>query len=462
MPTTAATPLTTFLEPFTPLIHDQRTHTTFTAIIQGLLTAGTTICAQIAAHAPALAHSQYGERRVRRFVKGQTTQRSPDLDPDHLTATLREQTLARLRAQAPAEVWLILDGSELRKPTAHALPYLDKVPALDGHLVPGYWTLNVIAVVPGYRGVLYQRVYSTHEPGFRSEPWEVQQALLTVGPAVQAALPGVRIIWIMDRGFDDLAVWRTIWGLRHRVVCRLQHTDRLVQYRTAAGWRQGHLAAAVEHAPLLARVETTLEVRLRGQRAAKRQPVTVELRAGAVRLQYDRATRTEVPTGQVVQRVVWVVEVRILDCDWAPWILLADGPVATAPAVQQVFQMYRQRWSIEDSLKFTKTCLDWEAVQVLDLRGIRMLVALAWVAAGFLYEMGIGWEWEEVRLLARLGGWEERADRRPGRIVLTRGLARLLDMLTTEALLEQYRTEQGTLPARIAAFLRRGKPSDGL
>src|SRR5437867_9030886 len=31
----------------------------------------------------------------------------------------------------------------------------------------------------------------------------------------------------------------------------------------------------------------------------------------------------------------------------------------------------------------------------------------------------------EVRLLARLGGWEPRADRPPGRTILTRGLQRL-------------------------------------
>src|SRR5207248_7948177 len=113
---------------------------------------------------------------------------------------------------------------------------------------------------------------------------------------------------------------------------------------------------------------------------------------------------------------------------------------------------------IEDSLKYTKSCLDWEAVQVLDLEALRMLVSLAWVAAGFMYEMGVSLEWAEVRLLARLGGWEERADRRPGRIVLTRGLARLLDLASTEAMLKQYEAAQGALPPKIAAFLGRGQP----
>lgn len=448
-------PLTEYLAMFQPLIGDARTGTTLTAIVQGVLAAGTTVCSQIAAHAPALA-GPAGEQRVRRFVKGTATTRSPNLDPEHLLERLREHTLARLQAAAPAEVWVICDGSELRKPYARTLPHLQKVPALDGRLVPGYQTLTVLAVTPGYRGILYQHLFSSHEPGFRSASWEVQQALTTVQTALAQALPTSRITWIMDRGFDDVAVWRTLWQAGAHVVCRLYQRDRLLERRTPPGWVPGNVASALEHARPLARVETTLEVRLRGQRAAKRQPVTVELRACPARLSYEPTARHEVPTGQVVQRAVWVVEVRIADCDWEPWVLLTDWPVRTGVAALRVFQMYRQRWSIEDAFKFTKECVDWEAVQVLDLRGIRMLVALAWVAAGFLYEMGVSLEWEEVRLLGRLGGWEERAERPPGRITLARGLARVLDLLATEAILAEYMADHGGLPAKIAAFLQRG------
>jgi len=39
-----------------------------------------------------------------------------------------------------------------------------------------------------------------------------------------------------------------------------------------------------------------------------------------------------------------------------------------------------------------------------------VLVALGWVAVGFLYELGVTLEWEEVRLLRRLGGGEDRRD----------------------------------------------------
>jgi hypothetical protein len=97
---------------------------------------------------------------------------------------------------------------------------------------------------------------------------------------------------------------------------------------------------------------------------------------------------------------------------------------------------------------------------VLDWQAIKTMVALAWVAAGFLYEMGVTFSWEEVQLLAKLGGWEPHKDRFPGKIILLRGLSRLLEMLSTQAILSRYASEHGDLPPKIAAFLP-GWPSPG-
>ncbi len=135
----------------------------------------------------------------------------------------------------------------------------------------------------------------------------------------------------------------------------------------------------------------------------KKQPVQVELAACPLRVSYWTNVRRQGP-GKLVTRDVWLVQVRVLGVDWDPWLLLTDWPVTDAASAVRIFTMYRQRWSVEDSFKFLKTCLGWEEVQLLDLRGIRTLVALAWVAAGFLFNLGVTFEWAEVQLLAKLGG----------------------------------------------------------
>ncbi len=95
---------------------------------------------------------------------------------------------------------------------------------------------------------------------------------------------------------------------------------------------------------------------------------------------------------------------------------------------------------------------------MLDLRGIRTLVAMAWVAAGFLYQLGVTLEWAEVQLLAKLGGWVPHKDRRPGKITLMRGLRRLLDMLATQAILSAAAAQPGGLPPNIQALLQGWQP----
>jgi hypothetical protein len=104
-----------------------------------------------------------------------------------------------------------------------------QVPALEGKgLVPGYRTLNVLGITPGRRGMLSHRLLSSQAPGCVSEPAEVQEALETVSQALTPLKASKTVTWITDRGFADVAVWRTMWEQHEHVVCRIYHTERAV------------------------------------------------------------------------------------------------------------------------------------------------------------------------------------------------------------------------------------------
>jgi hypothetical protein len=163
--------------------------------------------------------------------------------------------------------------------------------------------------------------------------------------------------------------------------------------------------------------------------------------------------------GPTHRKRAWLVRVALENVAADPWWLLTDQPVATAQQARRVFQMYRMRWAVEDSFKVGKQCLGWEEVQLLDYEAVRLLVALGWVAAGFLYELGVSLEWPEVWLLVRSAGGEERPKRPSGKQVLTRGLRRLLDVFVVETMLAAEIREHGALPPRIAALL--GRPPTG-
>lgn len=455
-------PLTSYVKHFAGLIGDQRTGTTFGEIVKGIIASGSLICHRIAAQSAELSRGKKGSQRVIRLATGQSTQRS-QLDAEQLTQRLREVAVEQL-AQAPEDdVWLIADSSDLRKPYAEVMPYLMQVRDLEKQLVPGYRTLNVIGLTPGRRGLVYHRLISSQAPEFVSEPAEVQQALSTVSQALTALKAHKSVTWLLDSGFDDVAVWRTIWEQDEHLVVRLYHADRKITFQDQQGhWQEGDIAQASKHVRPLARVETSLRVKRGKQVRPKQQPVPVEVAACPVRVSYWSNVRRPGGKGQLVSKVVWLVQVRVVGVDWEPWLLLTDWPVVDAQSATRIFGMYRQRWSVEDAFKFLKTALGWEEVQLLDWQGLRTLLALGWVAAGFLFERGVSFDWVEVQLLARLGGWEPHKDRLPGKLTLQRGLSRLLEMLTTQALLSDYATHHQGLPPRIAALLHGWQPPGNL
>ncbi len=379
---------------------------------------------------------------------GETTKRS-ELGPDKLVAKLQAHGVERLRGEA--HVWVVVDGSDLRKPHAQEMEHLQRVRRLDGAgTVPGYPTLNVIGIGRERRGLLYHKLYSSAAPDFLSEPAEVRAAIRSVGVAL--APLGCAVTGIFDSGFDDQAVWGEVWDQGWSLVCRLKHRDRLV--RPTVDAPACHLEELAPRLVRLAEVEAEMIVQKVGQPRPKLQPVTAAVAATPLVVSATRRT----PAGAVAQeRACWLVEVRLGKVRQDPWWLLTDHPVETAEQAAEVFRMYCQRWSIEDAFKTAKTCLGWEDVQVLRFEAVRLLVALGWVATGLLFELGVTLEWGEVRLLRRLGGGEDRPNRPPGKLVLTRGLRRLLDHLATEAILADEERRHGGLPPRIAALL--GRPT---
>jgi Transposase DDE domain len=387
------------------------------------------------------------------MLRGETTTRSP-LDAEAVVAALQAHGVEQLRDEP--SVWVIVDGSDLRKPHAAEMAHLQRVKRRDGAgTVPGYPTLNVIGVGPARRGLLYHQLYSSAAPDFVSAPAEVQTALASVGAALAPQVAtGTEVTAIFDSGFDDQAVWGTVWGQGWSLVCRLCHRDRLVRPAPAAPPRP--LADLAPRLRVLAQVQAEMVVRKVGQPRPKLQPVTASVAATPVVVPYHGRAAA----APVQERACWLVEIRLERVAAEPWWLLTDRPVETADQATEIFRMYCQRWAIEDAFKVAKTCLGWEEVQLLAYEAVRLLVALGWVAAGFLFALGVTLEWPEVRLLQRLGGGEARANRPPGKQVLSRGLRRLFDLLATEAIVADEERRAGGLPPRIAAMLGRRAATD--
>jgi hypothetical protein len=131
---------------------------------------------------------------------------------------LQAEGVAQLRAER--RLWVIVDGSDLRKPHAAEMAYLQRVKRLHGEgTVPGYPTLNVIGLGQERRGLLYHHLYSSGAPDFVSAPAEVRTAIRSVGAALaEPVAAGTDVTAIIDSGLDDQALWdsglddQALWG----------------------------------------------------------------------------------------------------------------------------------------------------------------------------------------------------------------------------------------------------------
>jgi len=436
-----------YLARFDATCGDQRTRYTLGQTVQGILGGQSLRCAQIARSAPGLAATDSSEQRIRDMVHGNTTKNSPDLDEQHIIQRLVQRGVEMLSTDD--EIWVAADTSDLRKPYASKMPDLMDVRELDGTLVPGYRVMTALGLGKSARGLLYHHLFSSTSADFLSEPHEVLNAIESVSAAL-TPVPAV-VTWLIDRGFDSIAIWHRIWQHRHHLVGRVRDLGRIVFRPTAhERWERTVIMNLEPHLQPLASVQAEMEVQMEGQKRRYRQAVTAQVSTVKAQLRY---TITVDKKHHQFKQDVWIVHVALTGTVHEPWWLITDWPVVTPDDAQRVFRMYCARWAAEDGYKFIKECFGWEEVQLLDLDAIRLLVALAWVAAGFLYELGVTWDWAEVQLLARLGGYVPHKGRKPGKIALCRGLQRLHDSMSTLALLNQYKAEHGDLPPRIKALI---------
>lgn len=94
--------------------------------------------------------------------------------------------------------------SPTSKPFARELACLGTVRDPDGNLVSGFHTLTVLGSgETGRRALLYQHSCSAQAPGFVSVNDEYRTAMKEVSAALSAERVG-RLLWVTNRGFDDL------------------------------------------------------------------------------------------------------------------------------------------------------------------------------------------------------------------------------------------------------------------
>lgn len=390
------------------LFEDKRLFDGFLGTLQGIIGSKSLKVNQIASHSSILGTSQHAERRVRRLVHNKNSRAK--MAAEDLTKTLTTEGSKRLAGEH--EILLMMDESDLRKPFSRCIEHLDTVRSLEGVAVAGFHTLNVLAIgQSGIRAIVYHHSFSTLEPGFKSVSDEHKKAIDAVTKALKAQGVG-RLLWVMDRGFDDLKVMRQIHNLGDCFLIRVQHMKRKCLHRN----RPSKFSEALIDAPVLA--NATLEKRLIDPSAKRHKNQHVPVTLSAIEVELSEALGIGVCLTQVntPNSKGWVLVSNLR---------LKDGE-EEALLIRHL-QLYRQRWSVEDLFAWSKDVLGWETVQLMSFDALKTLVAFAWIAAAFLYDLGADDTDESVQFLVKLGASHSRAIANP--TTLAAGLKQLTAFL---------------------------------
>lgn len=266
----------------------------------------------------------------------------------HMTEAVIRDASSRIRD----DTLLVVDLSEVVKKYARKMQYLCRVrDGSEGELADGYWACDVVGVEAGAAEVipLYQELYSTHAPEFKSENDQMLRAVEVLSGHI-----GHRGIYVLDRGGDRGRILGSLLDGRKRFIIRLKG-DRHLRYRGEA------VAARVlaERCPL-----PYAEMVVR-QEAAQEKLHRIAYGVRKVRLPGRREQ-------------LFLVVVKGFGAE--PLMVLTNvGLRSTRQALWWVLEAYVTRWRIEETIRFIKQSYGFEDIRVLTYERVRNLAALVLV-----------------------------------------------------------------------------------
>lgn len=274
---------------------------------------------------------------------------SRNLQRRDLEATVQHHVLRLAAGHIGRDTLLVLDPSDVSKKYAEKMEYLARI--YDGsekELAQGYWTLHVIGTEVGSKAItpLYQRLYSSKAPDFVSENEEILGAVDTVRGHL-----GDRGIWVIDRGGDRINLFGPLLERNERFLVRLLGNRHVICNGQTMLASEAARGCRCEHRKIISRIE------------GRRERI-YELQFG-----FRRVRLPERPES------LCLLVIHGFGRD--PMMLLTTEPLRHSfKCLWYWVRAYLKRWSIEDTIRYLKTCYDLENVRVLNYRGLQNLMPL--------------------------------------------------------------------------------------
>jgi hypothetical protein len=274
---------------------------------------------------------------------------SRNLQREGLGDIVQDNVLALAAPQVEQDTLLILDPSDIAKKYARKMEYLARVRDGSAHdFASGYWTLHVIGTQVGSSRMvpLYQRLWSSEAPDFVSENDEIMRAVDRVRAHV-----GDRGVWVIDRGGDRINLFAPLLDRGARFLVRLRGDRHLVYNAQTLSTREIAQGCRCTHRQTMSRIRDEREE-------------VLELSYGFRKV-------------YLPERAEPLYLLVIHGFGQEPLMLLTTEPLRPSQrCLWHWVRAYIKRWSIEETIRYVKTCYDLENVRILNYVGLQNLMPL--------------------------------------------------------------------------------------
>jgi hypothetical protein len=305
---------------------------------------------------------------------------SRNLMRPELEETVQENLLGMAAPRVGQDTVLIVDPSDISKKYAKKMEFLATVRDGSAHdLALGYWTLHIVGCELDSEGIvpLYQRLWSADAPGHVSENEEILRGIDAVARHV-----GKRGIYVYDRGGDRINLFDPLLDRQLRFLVRLVGTRDLICKGQKMKVHEVAKDCPTRHSKTVIRMED-----------GKEKPYVLHFGFRRVYL----PTRPE---------PLYLLVIRGFGRE--PLMLLTNEPLTQSfKSLWRMVRIYMKRWTIEETIRYTKTCYDLENVRVLNYRGLQNLMPL--VLAAMFFAACVLDQDSRLRIMA---GYVEKAAKR--------------------------------------------------
>ena len=358
------------------------------------------------------------------------------------------------------EIYVIHDPSDIRKPHSRKTDNLGKVRALNGDIINGYSTHNMVAISPNNKAVhlLAHISYSNIDPKFLKREFIVKLDK-------KSPFEG-----------DDKA--RELYASEDYFNKKTLSTEEIK--RVSVGLKKGNEMALITHIldrefdddeylklidkeisqDYVIRAKKSRTLKIEGDDGKKVKLIAADFsNVGEKKFQKLRIGNKCIQDGKMT--LSWhkfedysAVKIKICDRKGGAlfkdeMLILTNKGITSLEQAYQIYRMYLKRSKIEYVFKFLKEGLGWEEMQIQDFKAIQNLLAICFYVASYLYEIGEEKAYDDYAiLLAELGGGKGEVTRH----FITKGIRHLLDHFRVARILKSKDVSQAQQNALSDTF----------